>query len=124
MKTAMTLAMAALTFTMVACAAETPTEQTGKSEDHYDVSCVSSIQDPPGSAAWHAKLEACLASQGAGAGGGGDYGAGSGGQSCTQSVSCFNGSCTCGSGPNKGQSCDGSQPSGAGSCSDLCRFCQ
>jgi hypothetical protein len=122
MNTAMTLAMAALTITMVACAAEAPTEQTGKTEDHYDVACVSNIHEPAGSPAWSAKLQECLAGYGA-SGAGAGAGA-SGGQSCTQSTSCVNGSCTCGAGPNEGQACDGSQASGATSCSELCHFCQ
>ncbi len=121
MKTAMTLAMAALTFTMVACAAQAPTEQTGKSEDHYDVACVSNIHEPAGSPAWSAALQQCLADYQAGAGAGGGSG---GGQSCTLSTSCFNGSCTCDSGPHKDEACDGSQASGPTSCSELCHFCQ
>ena len=125
MKTAITLAMAALTLTTVACSAGAPTEQTGQTEDHFDVACVSNIQEPAGSPAWHAKLQECLAGAGAaGAGAGAGAGGGSvGSQSCTDSVSCINGSCTCGAGPNKGQACDGAH-GGPGSCSDVCRFCQ
>jgi hypothetical protein len=46
------------------------------------------------------------------------------GQSCTNSVQCVNGACTCGDGPAKGQSCDGAAASGANSCNVLCHFCQ
>jgi hypothetical protein len=44
-----------------------------------------------------------------------------GGGGCSVSVSCVNGSCTCGSGPKQGTHCDGSQLSGANSCNVVCR---
>jgi hypothetical protein len=58
---------------------------------------------------------------GGGVPGGG--GGGAQGQSCINDVSCTNGTCTCGSGPNQGQTCDGSG-NGANSCSSLCHYCQ
>jgi hypothetical protein len=119
------LAAAAMAMATAACSADTTEEKTGKTEDHFDVGCVQSIQAPAGSAAWRAALQACLSDVGSA---GGDYtppapGNG-GGQSCSISTSCFNGTCTCGSGPNKGSVCDGSLPSGATSCSELCSVCQ
>jgi hypothetical protein len=126
MKTLTTLALAALTISMVACAAEEPTEETGQTEDHYDVACVSNIQAPPGSPQWRAALQQCISGYGAGGGGtvGGGGGGGGGGQSCSVSSQCINGSCTCSGGPNVGRACIGSQVSGADSCSVLCRYCR
>lgn len=128
MKTLITFAMAALTMTMVACTAEGPTEETGQTEDHYDVACVSNIKAPAGSPQWRTELQSCLAGYGAGGGGGGGTATpgpvGGGGQSCSQGTQCINGSCSCTSGPNKGQACDGRTVSNASSCSVLCRFCQ
>lgn len=131
MKTSMILGLTAvaMALTTVACGgADAPTEKTSQTEDHYDANCVQSIQAPAGSPAWREQLQACIGSYGGGGGGGAPAPApgagGGGGQSCSISTSCFNGSCTCGSGPNKGQSCVGSLPSGPSSCSDLCRYCQ
>lgn len=132
MKTSMILGVTAVAMAMamasVACGgASDQTEKTGHTEDHYDFNCVQNIQAPVGSPAWREALQSCIGSYGAGAGGGAPApapGGGGGGQSCSISTSCFNGSCTCGSGPNKGQACDGALPSGATSCSDLCRYCQ
>jgi hypothetical protein len=134
MKTSMILGVTAVAVAMamatVACSgADAPTEKTSQTEDHYDVNCVQSIQAPAGSPAWREQLQSCIGSYGGGGGAPattpapGAGGAG-GGQSCSISTSCINGSCTCGSGPNKGQACDGALPSGATSCSDLCRHCQ
>lgn len=139
MKTLITLAMAALTTTMMACAAEAPTEETGQTEDHYDIACASGINAPMGSAAWREELQKCFAASGAGGGGGGydpgstgggggydpgTNGGGGGGQSCSQSTRCTNGSCSCSAGPNKGQTCDASKVTGATSCSVVCRYCR
>jgi hypothetical protein len=123
MKTSMILGVTAVAMAMatVACGGADQTEKTGQTEDHYDVKCVQNIPAPVGSPAWREALQSCIGSYGGGAGGGGG---GGGGQSCSSSTSCTNGSCTCGSGPNKGQACDGALPSGATSCSDLCRHCQ
>ncbi len=44
--------------------------------------------------------------------------------SCGASISCSNGACTCGAGPNKGRSCVGSSSAGAASCATLCYFCK
>lgn len=43
-------------------------------------------------------------------------------QSCSTSISCINGACTCGSGPNEGKSCEGKLGS-ANSCSTICSTC-
>jgi hypothetical protein len=133
------LAAAAMAMATAACSADTTEEKTGKTEDHFDAACVRNIQAPPGSAAWSAALQQCLSDVGAGGGGGGGgytppaapgggytppaVPNGGGGQSCSISTSCFNGTCSCGAGPNKGQTCDGALPSGGNSCSDLCRYC-
>ena len=94
--------------------------------------CVQGIQAPYGTQAWRDALQACIdearasrpaappseptldprPAQGT-----------STGQSCSSSIQCINGACTCGAGPNKGASCDGRTPTGAESCSVKCRTC-
>ena len=132
-KTATVLGMALVAFTLVACGAEDE-EKTDSSSDSLSASCITQIQAPPGSAAWRAALDACLAGAGdvGGGGGGGGVpgggwggwgGQGGGGQSCTQGTQCINGSCSCTSGPAKGQACDGTTVSNPNSCSVLCKSC-
>lgn len=82
-----------------------------------------------GSDAWRASLKACVdgASKGSGGAAGKDGTAKkeTGGGTCTLSIRCNgNEPCKCGSGPNAGQTCDGSASAGAASCSQKCRHCE
>jgi hypothetical protein len=51
-----------------------------------------------------------------------DNGANDSGSGGSTSISCINGSCTCGDGPNQGKACDGSQSTSATACSVVCEF--
>ena len=134
MNKTMVLGFAAImTLGLVACAGEEE-EKTSSSSDELSAGCITGITARPGSPEWRAELNKCL-NDGAttpaptptptrpppgdvpGSGNGG-------GQSCSTSVQCINGSCTCGSGPNQGASCDGTKGSGAGSCSEVCSVCE
>lgn len=81
-----------------------------------------------GSEEWKASLKACIdrASNGSSgtAGKDGTAKTGTSGGTCTLSIRCNgNEPCKCGSGPNAGQTCDGSAAAGAESCSQKCRHC-
>jgi hypothetical protein len=133
------LAMAAIT--LAACTASSgPEESTGTTEDHFDALCVNKIKAQPGSSAWFTELQKCVADYQAGGAGtvtpaptapapttpapapGGT--AKPGGKSCSLATSCINGTCTCGSGPNKGATCNGAVVTGPTACSVLCLSCQ
>lgn len=107
------------------------------SNDALSASCFAQISAPVGSDEWRKELDACIADAKAAAadaqgaapppdpqddGAGDDPGAG--GTACSSSIQCSNGACTCGAGPNKGQSCDGAATTGASSCSVRCQYCQ
>lgn len=85
-----------------------------------------------GTEEWKASLKACVdrASHDAGgssgtAGKDGTAKTGTSGGTCTLSIRCNgNDPCKCGSGPNAGQTCDGSAAAGAASCSQMCRHCE
>lgn len=115
-----------------ACTAGTephPSDE-GTSSEALSSACVQGIQAPYGTQAWRDALQACI-----------DEARASrpapppsepvldprptpgGGQSCSSSIQCINGACTCGAGPNKGASCDGRTPTGADSCSVKCQTC-
>jgi hypothetical protein len=139
MKTAMALGLSAAMFILVGCGGAE--EKTASNSDQLSAGCFSSIEAPPGSAAWRAELDACLADADDVPGGGepadpddgegfpgqpgepGDDGAGAGGGGCVSGISCTNGSCTCSAGANKGAACDGTKATGADSCSVLCNSC-
>jgi hypothetical protein len=153
MKHVMTLTFAALSFlpTLVACSSDPPpSEPKGSTSSHLSVSdCMQGIQAPIGSAEWQAEIRQCAQAQAdeAKQTGGAHTpstpnvpdvpatpptpsipdvpsGDGSGqGQSCTSGIQCINGNCSCTSGPNKGQSCDGAS-TGPDGCSAICNYCQ
>jgi len=103
-------------FFLGACSADTAPEERRETTSNLSSSCLSKIKDPVGSPAWKKAFNACLAEDNGGAAGGG-------GKSCSSSISCVNGSCTCGGGANKGAACDGTKKTGADSCSVLCSTC-
>lgn len=122
-----------VTLFTAACSGDTEEEQTGASSDELSAGCISSIKARPGSPEWSAELQKCFSSgSGSSSGGnvppttgGGKIPTGGGnGQSCSTSVQCINGSCTCGDGANKGASCDGTTSTGDKSCSVLCKSCK
>lgn len=46
------------------------------------------------------------------------------GTNCQKVSTCINGACTCGSGPNKDQSCQKTDSSASDFCDTFCKFCQ
>lgn len=103
---------------LLGCAAEEAEEPTSTTTDALDAACIREIKAPAGSQEWLDALRECLRE------GASSSTPGGGNVSCTQSVSCVNGTCRCGSGPNKGKTCDGSVTTGATSCSVLCKVCE
>jgi hypothetical protein len=122
-----------MAFGIAGCAEDPPEEQEASTASNLSAGCVRGIQAPVGSAAWRAELQRCLSEDapatspgapGGGGGGGGQASPGQPGQSCSSSIQCTNGSCTCGGGgPNQGRACVGSRSTGDDSCSVLCRSC-
>ena len=126
--------LSAFTFCLFACGDSAPEEKTGSNSEELNANCVRSIKGAPGSAQWRAELDKCLqegrtpTTPPAPAPGGGDDGddgaPGGGGQSCSTSIQCINGTCSCGSGANKGKTCDGTTATGANACSVVCADCK